>query len=205
INWFDLNEYYEKQRTDNLNNPHSLLPADFIFNNHGNDKPKLNPIVPMNIQPKIETNLKYLYWISDQDLNKFIKVYNNPLGRIDNNEAPALTHPILLSPSYSKLLYSDSIKDLFYGAGFYGSDKEQIIIIGCSLVEYDKYIRQWVFDIVRQYRGMNHTKEISIINYASRHKQKIGIQKNYSYLGTDKIKFIFDGFSEKSLAETLSN
>ncbi|HEN5493959.1 TPA: hypothetical protein U6296_002918, partial [Legionella pneumophila] len=143
--------------------------------------------------------------ISDQDLNKFIKVYNNPLGRIDNNEAPALTHPILLSPSYSKLLYSDSIKDLFYGAGFYGSDKEQIIIIGCSLVEYDKYIRQWVFDIVRQYRGMNHTKEISIINYASRHKQKIGIQKNYSYLGTDKIKFIFDGFSEKSLAETLSN
>lgn len=37
INWFNLNEYYEKQRTDNLNNPHSLLPADFIFNNHGND------------------------------------------------------------------------------------------------------------------------------------------------------------------------
>ncbi|HAT8810707.1 TPA: hypothetical protein JBA30_17330, partial [Legionella pneumophila] len=121
INWFNLNEYYEKQRTDNLNNPHSLLPADFIFNNHGNDKPKLNPIVPMNIELTIETNLKYLYWVSDQELNKFIQVYNNPLGRIDNNDAPALTHPILLSPSYSKLLYSDSIKDLFYGAGFYGS------------------------------------------------------------------------------------
>ncbi|MFO2545684.1 SIR2 family protein [Legionella pneumophila serogroup 1] len=200
INWFNLNEYYEKQRTDNLNNPHSLLPADFIFNNHGNDKPKLNPIVPMNIQPTIETNLKYLYWVSDQDLNKFIKVYNNPLGRTDNNEAPAITHPILLSPSYSKLLYSDSIKDLFYGAGFYGCDNDQIIIIGCSLVDYDKYIRQWVFDIVRQYRGMNHTKEISVINYASRQIQKIDIQKTYSYLGTDKIKFIFDGFSEKSLA-----
>ncbi|HAT1755379.1 TPA: SIR2 family protein [Legionella pneumophila] len=200
INWFNLNEYYEKQRTDNLNNPHSLLPADFIFNNHGNDKPKLNPIVPMNIELTIETNLKYLYWVSDQELNKFIQVYNNPLGRIDNNDAPALTHPILLSPSYSKLLYSDSIKDLFYGAGFYGSDIEQIIIIGCSLVEYDKYIRQWVFDIVRQYRGMNHTKEISVINYASRKKQKVDIQKTYSYLGTDKIKFIFDGFSEQSLA-----
>ncbi|HFF3355975.1 TPA: SIR2 family protein, partial [Legionella pneumophila] len=74
INWFNLNEYYEKQRTDNLNNPHSLLPADFIFNNHGNDKPKLNPIVPMNIELTIETNLKYLYWVSDQELNKFIQV-----------------------------------------------------------------------------------------------------------------------------------
>lgn len=203
INWFDLGEYYEKQKTDNVDNPMSLFPSDFIFNNQGLDKPQLNPILPLNIESKIETNLKHLYWVTNQDLSKYIKIYNNPIGRIYNNEAPALTHPAILSPAYSKLLYSEAIKDIFYGASFYGRENDQVIIIGCSLATYDPYIRQWVFEIIRQYYGMHHSKKISIISAPVHWKQKNLIKKNYSYLGENNLDIIFDGFSQESLKKCL--
>lgn len=201
INWFDYNEYFKKLKQEkNCQNTEFLwVTQDFIFNNQY-DWPTLNPIIPKNFKLEKNTRLKDIYWISDMDLNKYFEVCNDPNGRIFKKLSPATTRPVILSPSYTKLLYSQSIKDLFYSASSYGQDTDKIIIIGCSLTKYDRYIRQWVYDICQQYRSMHTPKsDILIVNYASNCKQKNELKKNYSFIQKFNISLEYDGFTEKTL------
>lgn len=202
INWFDHNEYLERMKQDRLRNDISFSgPAsDFVFNNQ-HDKLELNPVIPLNFEPLINTSLSDIYWISDSDLDRYTEAYNDPHGRTINHFPPAITNPVILSPSYTKLLYSHSIKDLFYGASFYGRDIDKIILIGCSMTNSDSYIRQCLFYILRQYYGMyNNKKNILIINKASNRKQKRELKRNYSFIGKNRMDLELGGFTEETLS-----
>lgn len=203
INWFNYRELLERVNQDQKKGSfHYGLTTDFIFNNQ-HDVVNLNPFIPWGFKPEIQTSLKDIYWVSVSDLDRYIKAYNSPLERTSSKSLPpAITHPVILSPSYAKLLYSQSIKDLFYGASFYGRDIDKIIIIGCSLTKYDRYIRQWLFDILLQYYGMSMTrKNILIISNANHCSKKRELKENYSFLGKERMDVDFGGFTEKSLSK----
>ncbi|MBX9703233.1 MAG: hypothetical protein K2X39_03680, partial [Silvanigrellaceae bacterium] len=96
-------------------------------------------------------------------------------------------------------------KDLFHGAYFYGRDISKIIIIGCGLTDYDRYIRQWIYGIKKQYFGMYIAKSnILVINYAETVREKKSIEYNYSFLNTENIHFMHDGFSKSCLTKIFS-
>lgn len=203
INWFDYNEYMEIINRDKSDNHGTFLglSSDFIFNNQVNQL-DLKPLIHPSFETIKNTHLKNVYWISPTDLDSYIEAYNSPFDRIDKGLPPARTHPVILGPSYTKLLYSQSIKDLFYGASFYGADADKIIIIGCSVGQYDRYIRQWLFDIGLQYYGTPKSKKnILVINRACDKKTEEELKENYSFMGKDKVDYNFGGFAEGALPE----
>ncbi|MBX9586623.1 MAG: SIR2 family protein [Gammaproteobacteria bacterium] len=209
INWFDYNEYsqlLEKDGNYRLSlSAISRLPSDFVFNNQ-HDKPnELTPLIPYGFKPDRETRLQDIYSISMDDLDRYVKAFNTPFERQNNKLPNALMHPVILSPAHSKLLYSNPIKDLFHGAYFYGRDISKIIIIGCGLPDYDRYIRQWIYGIKTKYFGMYKAKSnILVINYAETDSDKKSIKNNYSFLNNKNIDFVYDGFSISCLSKIFS-
>jgi len=203
INWFDYSEYrkiIDRNKRDN-HGTFQRLSSDFIFNNQV-EHLDLQPLIPSGFKTIKETRLKDVYCISPTDLDSYIEAYNSPWDRIEKGLPRAITHPVILGPSYTKLLYSQSIKDLFYDASQYGADADKIIIIGCSVAQYDRYIRQWLFDISRMYYGRHKPKKnILVVNRPSARKVEKELKMNYSFMGKGKVDYNFNGFSEKVLPE----
>jgi hypothetical protein len=190
-------DYYDE------NVPFLGMRSDFIFNNQI-DPIRIESIIPSSYSPVKKTRLKDIYRVNMSDLERYLKIYNDPWERCFQRKTRAITHPVILSPSYSKLLYAQPIRDLFYGGAMYGANIDKLVIIGCSLAEYDRYIRQWLYYIKQQYfnYGADNFKEkILIINHASSCKEKRVLKKNYEFLGVKQIEVDFDGFSLKSLAK----
>lgn len=193
INWFDYKEYEELVCERRCSHKAlSIAPFHFVFNpkNYKNYKDYPCPLIPSKTQ--FDTRLKDIYWISDKHLKNYINQFKKT--EINNSS------PIILSPSSSKLLYIEAIKDLFSGLGSYGLGFNKIIIIGCSFPKYDHYIRLLIYHIIKNYYGdCTPKKQILVINKCDQD----ALHQNYSFIPKQYLKFITQGFTLETINEIL--
>ncbi|MGY6215261.1 SIR2 family protein [Methylolobus aquaticus] len=102
--------------------------------------------------------------------------------------------PLILSPSSSKILYSDPIKGLWRGLQQIGGLNLGLGVVGYSLPEYDEYARQALYHLVRNYTEFEPDRELGnlrktpvrILDYAPQGDSGWRIRKSYSFLNWDR-------------------
>ncbi len=186
INWFNYKEY-EYGISSDRKYPSFRVRPNFIFNN---ENPAFFPksLLNSSYELNVSTRLNDIYWIEQNQLTQYVEF--NKTGK--NNFSP-----LILSPSYTKLLYADAIKDLFTGLGNYGyGEFDKIIVIGCSVPKYDRYIKQLLHCIVKQYTGFSNKKDILIVAKPNCDHELRELTENYSaIISNNKYDLISEGFS----------
>ena len=192
VDWFNRTEY-SKREIQHRKDGFDGSPNDTVFGEHNRYSAK-----PLLDDPSNHENpLSQIYRI-----NRVEEFYSN------NNEM--LATPWILSPSYSKILYADIVRELFYGinrAGFmnYGAG-----IIGYSLPSHDKYIRQIVYTIVRNYQESEQTLNVGdihlkktnfkIINLCRSQEEESALRCRYRFVNWDRADLYVKGFDQEAVS-----
>ena len=116
--------------------------------------------------------------------------------------------PSLLNPSTAKILYSQMLRDFWWGLGGAGILNFAMAIIGFSLPPQDEYARQVIYRLVRNYQKnywdhptFNHKKRpLVMIDYRKLAEQEEEFRKRYAFVDWSKAITYFDGFDEKAIA-----
>ena len=118
--------------------------------------------------------------------------------------------PIILSPSSYKFINILDIKDLFIKLTMIGHIFSEIIIIGFSMPEHDKYLKQFLYEISKDFdrslwtmpKGgmLASTQPWLIINKPKNSSEDNNLRQNYKFLSrTVDIDWDMNGFSHKTI------
>jgi hypothetical protein len=118
-----------------------------------------------------------------------------------------LATPHILSPSYSKLVYVDALKDFWYDLGRMGSLERGMAVIGFSLPAHDEYVRQAIYRLTRNYTQNNWPEirtdciktRLRMVDLRSGGHSLAEFYARYGFIDWTKADVSFEGFSESSL------
>lgn len=187
INWFDRRGY-DELLTLGQRPIAPYVPEHHIFGPKNIVKP-----IPLTDGPRSETDpLALIYQIKD-------------IGPIIKPNFLECT-PLILSPSRTKILYSQPLRDFWWGIQRTGGLSLSLGVIGYSLPSHDFYARQALYNVYKNYIGYEPDLE-----YAGRKKSKFRILDwrpdkhmtgellaTYRFVDPDKTEIILDGFNEDS-------
>ena len=90
-----------------------------------------------------------------------ISVYRvkDGLEYIYNRQPNILVSPLMLSPSYAKVLYADRLRSFFWGLGKTGGLNKGVIVIGYSIPQHDNFARQILLHIFSNYQQLYWEEE----------------------------------------------
>ena len=191
VDWFNRTGYSERER-QHRKDGHGGRPKDTIFGEH--NRYSAEPL--LEDASDLENSLNQIWRIKQVD-----KFYS------DNNEMSAT--PWILSPSYSKILYADVVRDFWYGIDRAGSMNYGAGIIGYSLPPHDEYIRQIVYTIVRNYQeseqtlnvGDTHIKKTNfkIIDLCKCAEEEAKIKGRYRFVDWNRTDLYVKGFDQEAV------
>jgi len=98
-------------------------------------------------------------------------------------------------------VYMNPLREFWYGFNQMGSLVERIGVIGFSLPEHDEYIRQPLYQLIRNFQ---HYKSIDkynlkMIDYKKTQKEIREYKRKYRFLNPKKTDYYFDGFGRGAL------
>lgn len=188
IDWYSIEPYLRDINTSIEDNDFYYESTHPIFSHSHEYMPKRvfrhpsNPYSP----------LRYIY------CPKEIK----SLQRYD----PSVTeNPVIISPSYTKIVYLNTLSDLWYGLNGIGNHCESLTIIGFSIPGHDEYIRQVLYNIIDNYQNQEDLKGIytkpplRLIDKVTSDEGFSTLKNRYSFLNFDEILFYGDGFCIESI------
>lgn len=193
IDWFDRSAFDERVLLGR-NQPIPYLPEHHIFGQNRIVEP-----IPLTDGPRSETD----------KLASIFRISN--IGPIIKSGYWDCT-PFILSPSTTKLLYSQSLKDLWWGIQQSGGLSLSLGLIGYSLPSYDFYARQVLYHMYKNYTdyepnlehaGRRKTK-FRILDMQSNKAQAAKFKKRYQFVDPDRTEIRFDGLNEESVDWLLS-
>lgn len=188
IDWFDRTKYRtfsESRLRQGLTSP----TPDPVFNN-----PDLT-VIPLVTGPRFPNDpLREIHRVLQIE-----RLYaQNQLFRAT---------PTLLSPSTMKILYSEKVKQFWWGFDAAGILNLGLAIIGFSLPEQDNYARQAIYRLVRNYQRAN--KDIESLGYKKsplvivdlrRTKGEMEeFKRRYAFVDWTRAVSYFNGFDEEAL------
>ena len=184
INWFDST--YSKESTRRLREQfgNDVQPYNIIFKHP--DVYKAKKLVD---SPGYEDSpLKNIYIVEN-------------LGKYFQESGFILEVPLIISPSYNKLVYLNPLKEFWWGFNQMGSFEKRVAVIGFSLPEHDEYIRQPLYHLIRNfqyYKGIEK-HNLKMIDLQESLEGVEGYKKKYQFVNFDKTDFYFDGFDQRAL------
>lgn len=115
--------------------------------------------------------------------------------------------PFILAPSSSKLLYSQTLRPLWWGIGRAGAMNLGLNIIGYSIPEHDEHVRRALYSLARNYThyGSNYELDgirktpIRIVNCAQSSNSESAFRSAYRFFDWARTETWLDGFSQESL------
>ena len=137
------------------------------------------------------------------------------MWRVRNAEELYRTFPLfratpwLLNPSSAKILYSSKLKDFWYGLGDAGILNFGLAIIGFSLSEHDRYTRQILYGLVKNYQTQYWGEEVLgglkktplvLIDLRKTPEEKEAFKRRYAFVDLDKTICKLDGFNDTALS-----
>lgn len=105
----------------------------------------------------------------------------------------SLSHdvPLVVSPSYHKLLFINPLLEFWHGLGSAGTSISGLTIIGYSLPLYDDYARLALY-----YLAGRRTK---VVDYLQTPDEIQKYRENYKFLNWDNAECHFDGFNMEAI------
>ena len=187
INWFDRTAYDERVLLGKQA-PIPYIPEHHIFGPNSIVEP-----IPLTDGPRSKDDpLASIFQIKD-------------IGPIIKPGFWECT-PLILSPSKTKILYFQPLRDLWWGLQRTGGLNLSVGVIGYSLPKYDFYARQVIYSIYRNYIGYepnikifgrNKTK-FRILDYGPNKDAVAELLASYRFIDPDRTEMRLDGLNEDS-------
>ena len=187
IDWFDRT-YFDNNLRFNQETPCWQLPYHKIFSNQS------------DFLPEKIVNGPYF---SDSPLQRLYKVRN--LDRYFEMKNYVSNPPLILSPSFSKIVYLNLLKEFwnsFYSAG---PLNRMVAIIGFSLPEHDEYVRLPLFSLIHSFQNI----EPNLPNLKKTRLKIVDLRKDgvdlqtykqrYSFVDWNRADCCFEGFGQNAI------
>lgn len=145
----------------------------------------------------------------DSPLHKIYKI--DKLDEYLSNSSFALTSPLIISPSHSKMIYLNPLTEFWNGYNYSGTGNGTVTIIGFSLPEHDEYIRQPLYYLVDNFQNNDYWKgflektNLKMVDYKQSQSDIDAYKKNYSFVDWSRTDCYFNGFNEESLDVIFEN
>ena len=141
-------------------------------------------------------------YFEDSPLLKIYKVRN--LKRYFEIGNYVTDPPLILSPSFSKVVYLDPLKEFwnsFYSAG---SLNRMVSIIGFSLPEHDEYVRLPLFSLIQEFQNYDtesllKKRNLKIVDLRTNETELAAYKARYSFVDWNRADCCFEGFGKKAL------
>jgi hypothetical protein len=189
IDWFDRSSYAQLIK-DDVDRGFKVNRYDKVFSNM-----KELAVVPLLEGPRFRTDpLLQMYRVRNVE-----QLYrNDPLFHVT---------PSLLNPSSAKILYSQMLRDFWWGLGSGGVFNFSMAIIGFSLPVQDEYARQIIYRLVSNYQcnyweqgTLDHKKTpLVIIDFRKSKDAEREFRRRYAFVDWTKAATYFGGFDNKAL------
>ena len=187
IDWFDIERFdmsYDYFRQEKF----FKLPEHVIFRNR-------SIFSPMKI---IDGP-----YSADSLLNRIYRVKN--LGKYFEERDFVRQAPLILSPSFNKIVYLNPLKEFWYSFYDAGLLNQKVAVIGFSLPEHDDYIRQALFTLVNNFQVFDpgttdlEKSKLKIVDYRKNESEIQEFKNRYSFIDWDNTDCYFDGFDKEAI------
>lgn len=108
--------------------------------------------------------------------------------------------PLMLAPSHQKLLYSNPLKDFWYGMKNAGALSERLGIIGFSLPEHDQYAVQALYQAIVNFQGVDpggllEKFPLRFVDFCPSEEAERILKIRYCFANWDTAQIKNDGFN----------
>jgi len=188
IDWFDKKNF--NRRVQEYSEQGASSPKDLIFSNE--EKFGVEPLVD---GPRLEhDSLQYIHRVRHIEA-----LYSQPLM--------FLATPRLLSPSTDKIIYSNTVGNLWEGVDSAGTHNLSMAIIGFSLPPQDEYSLQIFYSMIRNYQFIEWDTEILgrkksplvLVDKFSCEAEEVAYRERYRFVDWKKSTLLGNGFNEQTL------
>lgn len=170
-----------------------MLERDFLFG--PNRRVRWKPLIEGAAQP--DSPLSSVCVILESDLDPYYSF------------ASRLWHPpMILAPSYAKLLYGNSLTPLWRQLQGVWMGISSIGVIGYSLPRSDPHNHQVIFKIVNEYSYLREhpnwswsqdpLSKIRVVNFASTESARQALHEAYRFFPEGTTEFMYEGFNERT-------
>jgi len=193
VDWFDRTEYADQQES-NQRWGFSEPPRDAVF----------GPDASIRTRPLLEGAYQPTHPLAQMhrvlNIDEFYA--NNP------HPTPLGPTPWLLPPSTAKFLYTEKVRDFWWGLGQAGAYVLGIAIIGYSLPKHDDYVRQALFHLLRNYQriwwdqdfpGNCRKFPVIMIDRQNGDEEARIYRKSYGFIDPSKTLYHLGGFDDNAM------
>lgn len=191
VDWFDRAEYSAREH-DRIEQGFTTGTRDLVFEN-----PNRFNAVPLLDGPRF----------ADDPLLEMHRVRN--IEDLYRAKPLFSATPSLLNPSSMKILFSEIVRDFWWGMGSAGYMNFRMAIIGFSMPPQDEYARQVIYRLVTNYQTTNwdvtwddtgHKKSpITLIDFRVAQDEQDKFRERYGFVDWSRARTYFSGFDEQAL------
>jgi SIR2-like domain len=191
IDWFDRTHYGQLEE-NRIRQGFAPGGSDLIFK-----EPQRFGAAPLLEGPRFPDDpLRQMHRVKD-------------IERLYRTDPLFLATPSLLNPSSMKILYSQMVRDFWWGLGYVGAMNFRMAIIGFSLPSQDEYARQVIYRLVKNYQSISwdetwdsigHKKTpLVLVDFRSTAQEEQVFLQRYAFVDWSKAQTCFSGFDENAL------
>lgn len=187
IDWFDDQEY---QKHANHRRKSGLPPN------------KTSHVIFLNKEIYFPEKIVGEPYHLSSDLNRIYRAKN--LETFFEKTPSPLISPLILTPSNFKILYSQPLRDFWYGLAKSGIF-ESLVIIGYSMPKHDEHIRQVLYKISDTYHRfipsdwMTTKTDLRIVDFRKTWHSKRDLKRNYRFLHWEGVKTYLKGLDKQAV------
>jgi hypothetical protein len=135
-----------------------------------------------------------------------LKVYRIDADRFYSAPHPA-SAPVILSPSRMKIVYSDRVKNFWFGFRDAGAMSLSVGIIGFSLSGHDEYVKHSIYRLVDNFLNANQDLEfegrrktkLKVIDYRPDEESRREFLDRYRFVDWTRTDLFLEGFGESAV------
>jgi hypothetical protein len=185
IDWFDKQPYVDSIRYHRSVGAPGI-PRDAVFNN-----PAIRP-EPLVGGPYFDTS-------------RLLAVHR--VRNLEQYFADALfpiEAPLIVSPSYSKIVYLSPIVELWNGFNGFGVGNGTVAIVGYSLPSHDEYIQQVIYSIFRNFQHVDLGEYLqkTLLRFVDRREteaEQAAYRGTYRFADWARSEAYFGGFDRRAV------
>ena len=194
INWFDKTSYdniCDDRKKNKVPDPHNVRGK--IFSN-----PKL-----LNIEKLLKGE-----FFKDDPLQN-LHIVNNMYNYF-KTQMPLFNPPLIISPSFSKMVYLNPIKSFWNSFNQAGAFNSSLNIIGFSFPIHDQYLMQPISKVIMNFQKNSQYNSMDVARMHKKHKLRVidlpkdeqaekQFKERLSFINWDDTEFISDGFNKNAV------
>ncbi|WP_064609895.1 SIR2 family protein [Photobacterium sp. J15] len=188
LDWFSDENYRHSKKTYKSYDL-TGLPKDLIFNN--NNKYITTPLLDGPI-------------IKDEPLRFIHRIKNIDDFYLEKKPEGV---PMILSPSYMKIVYANPFMSFWHSLGQTGAYNLGVSIIGFSLPEHDDYLRVCLYKIISNYQDYQWDHDIQgvtksnvkVVDYRKTDEAIMQLKDTYRFIDESKASYFLNGFTSEAI------